>query len=36
MVPGSELDGVLADGAELAKERARPVLAGARKAVGID
>lgn len=36
MVPGSELDGILADGAERAKERARPVLAGARKAVGID
>jgi len=36
MAPGSELDGILADGAAQARERARPVLAGVRRAVGID
>lgn len=36
VAPGSELDAILADGAVWARERARPVLAGARKAVGID
>jgi len=36
MAPGSELDDILADGAERARERARPVLAGVRRAVGID
>ncbi|ADP78688.1 tryptophan--tRNA ligase [Pseudofrankia inefficax] len=36
MVPGSELDTILADGAEQARDRARPVLAGVRRAIGID
>jgi tryptophanyl-tRNA synthetase len=36
MAPGSELDGLLAEGAERARERARPVLAGVRRAIGID
>jgi tryptophanyl-tRNA synthetase len=36
MDPASELDDILAAGAERARARARPVLAGARRAVGID
>ncbi|MCM3883987.1 tryptophan--tRNA ligase [Frankia sp. R82] len=35
VAPGSELDAILADGAERARDRARPVLAGVRRAVGI-
>lgn len=35
MAPGSELDGLLAAGAERARERARPMLASIRDAVGI-
>jgi len=33
--PGSELDGILEAGAQRARERARPVLAAVRKAVGL-
>ncbi|MBX6387724.1 MAG: tryptophan--tRNA ligase [Frankia sp.] len=36
MAPDSELDGLLAEGAERARQRARPVLAGVRRAIGID
>jgi tryptophanyl-tRNA synthetase len=36
MAPGSELDAILASGAERARARARVVLDGARAAVGID
>jgi tryptophanyl-tRNA synthetase len=35
LAPGSELDGILAAGAEKARIRARPVLAGVRDAVGV-
>lgn len=35
IAPGSELDAILATGAEQARDRARPVLAGVRKAMGI-
>jgi len=35
VAPGSELDTILAAGAEQARDRARPVLAGVRRAVGI-
>jgi len=35
MEPGSELDGLLESGAEKARKRAQPVLAGTRKAIGI-
>ncbi|MBE3205022.1 MULTISPECIES: tryptophan--tRNA ligase [Parafrankia] len=36
VAPGSELDAILAAGAEKARDRARPVLAGARRAIGVD
>ncbi|MBL7495974.1 tryptophan--tRNA ligase [Frankia sp. CNm7] len=36
MAPDSEIDTILAEGAERARERAQPVLAGVRRAVGID
>jgi tryptophanyl-tRNA synthetase len=35
MSPGSELDDVLEVGAQKARVRARPVLAGVRDAIGI-
>ncbi|CAO5180967.1 tryptophanyl-tRNA synthetase [Frankia sp. AiPs1] len=35
IAPGSDLDAILADGAERARDRARPVLAGVRHAIGI-
>ncbi|ONH33472.1 tryptophan--tRNA ligase [Pseudofrankia asymbiotica] len=36
MAPDSEIDAILAEGAQRARERARPVLAGVRRAVGVD
>jgi tryptophanyl-tRNA synthetase len=36
MAPGSEMDSILATGAERARARARVVLDGVRRAVGID
>ncbi|MCK9900297.1 tryptophan--tRNA ligase [Parafrankia colletiae] len=36
IAPGSELDAILAAGGEKARDRARPVLAGARRAIGVD
>jgi tryptophanyl-tRNA synthetase len=36
MAPDSEIDAILAEGAQRARERARPLLAGVRRAVGID
>ncbi|ABW10226.1 tryptophanyl-tRNA synthetase [Parafrankia sp. EAN1pec] len=35
VAPGSELDAILAAGADKARDRARPVLAGARRAIGV-
>ncbi|OHV32581.1 MULTISPECIES: tryptophan--tRNA ligase [Pseudofrankia] len=36
MAPDSEIDAILAEGAQRARERARPLLAGVRRAVGVD